>query len=244
MTKTDACNETKLTPEDFNNYFVHIGENLQKQFDNSDEDPHLFLQKTNKCPGTTCYLEPVSLQEVKDIIKGLNKKKTKDIYGMTTTLLDDISAEIAEPLENMINQCIEEGTFPRELKVARVFETVICRRIVSFLEKNNIFTPVQHGYISGKSTITALAEAVSEILAAKDNQENVEMVLCDLSKAFDTVSHDLLLAKLQYYGLRGMAHKLLRSYLQDRSQDYGKSKKGIYIITYVYKDDFLSFPAV
>lgn len=241
----DVGNQTELTPEAFNNYFVQMGDSTLRQIDVSDEDPRNLLENIGLSPVNSFYVGPVDKREVENIIQNMRKKRTKDIYGLSTALLKDIVVEIAEPLSIAVNYCIEEGVFPKEMKLARVapvykkgdktkeenyrpisvlpvfskvMEAAIRKRLVAFFEKENIFTPAQHGYMSGKSTVTALVEALEEILAARDGGEPIEMVLNDLSKAFDTVPHRLLLEKLYYYGVRGTSYKLLKSYIEDRKQ--------------------------
>ena len=59
---------------------------------------------------------------------------------------------------------------------------------------------------------------MNNILKALDNKQLVRGIFCDLSKAFDCIDHETLLTKLEYYGVRGTANKLIKSYLVDRSQ--------------------------
>ena len=90
--------------------------------------------------------------------------------------------------------------------------------MITFFENYRILHSSQHGYRKGKSTTTALIEAVEKITEALDRQEVTEIICCDLSKAFDTVDHKVLLDKLYYYGVRGIPHKLFTSYLTSRHQ--------------------------
>jgi len=68
------------------------------------------------------------------------------------------------------------------------------------------------------STDNAIYQLTNNILKALDNKQLVGGMFCDLSKAFDCVDHETLLNKLEYYGVRGTANKLIKSYLVDRSQ--------------------------
>ncbi|KAK9731903.1 Reverse transcriptase (RNA-dependent DNA polymerase) [Popillia japonica] len=90
-------------------------------------------------------------------------------------------------------------------------------RLLSFLEKNKLLTDAQHGYRSERTTLTAAISLVENILNARDDQ-SAKLVLYDLSKAFDTVPHDILLHKLNFCGIRGTAWKLMPSYLHERQQ--------------------------
>jgi len=68
------------------------------------------------------------------------------------------------------------------------------------------------------STDNAIYQLTNNILKALDNKQLVGGIFCDLSKAFDCVDHETLLSQLEYYGVRGTANKLIKSYLVDRSQ--------------------------
>lgn len=76
----------------------------------------------------------------------------------------------------------------------------------------------QHGYKRNKSTVTAIVQVVDNITRALDEKLITEATYCDLSKAFDRVSHQILINKLEYYGVRGTPLKLLESYLSNRRQ--------------------------
>ena len=79
----------------------------------------------------------------------------------------------------------------------------------------------QHGFQAGISTTTALVQIVERVLGAFDGGESARLTMLDLSRAFDLVDHEMLLAilaKLQHYGVRGVSNQLLRSYLTGRIQ--------------------------
>nr|CAH7764994.1 unnamed protein product [Callosobruchus chinensis] len=76
----------------------------------------------------------------------------------------------------------------------------------------------QHGFRPKRSTESALAELCQFVYKALNNQENSIAIMFDLSRAFDTIDHKLLLEKLQRLGVRGVTNKWISSYLEKRTQ--------------------------
>ncbi|KAJ3661981.1 hypothetical protein Zmor_006351 [Zophobas morio] len=96
---------------------------------------------------------------------------------------------------------------------SKVFEQVLYSAIYNHVK--NYISPQQHGFVSGRSTVTNLA-TVTQYLAEKiDNRGHVDIIYTDFSRAFDTIQH-ILLHKLSYFGLTDSALALIRSYLYDR----------------------------
>ena len=102
--------------------------------------------------------------------------------------------------------------------VSKIFETEIKNRLMDYLEGSRLLSPDQHGYRRARSTTTALVSLVERVADAFDDGEDAVVAFSDLSRAFDTVDHRLLLNKLAEYGIRGRTHELFRSYLEGRMQ--------------------------
>ena len=92
------------------------------------------------------------------------------------------------------------------------------QRLHAFLLKNKCIYDLQFGFRSGHSTDHALIDITEDIRSALDNNQFAVGAFIDLQKAFDTVDHDILLKKMQHYGIRGVANNWFKSYLSNRKQ--------------------------
>ena len=172
-----------------------------------------------------------------------NNKSGIDIFRIN--LIKCVKNEIVQGLTMIINKSISEGIVPDLLKIAKIIpvykkddaflpsnyrpisllsifdkllEKIICVRLKQFLKKHNILYKYQFGFRENHSTSHALIDVVEYIYKSLDDNKFVFGVYIDLKKAFDTVDHDILLAKLEHYGIRGNALKWFESYLSNRQQ--------------------------
>ena len=140
---------------------------------------------------------------------------------------------------------LTKGIFPKELKIAKIFllfkrgdnklicnfrpvsvlplfskifEKIMYSRVISFITKHNILFYDQFGFQKNHNTTMALIILTDKIKSAINNGEYVVGAFLDLSKAFDTVNHAILLKKLYKYGIRGIAYEWFKSYLNLREQ--------------------------
>ena len=145
----------------------------------------------------------------------------------------------------LFNLCFSQGCFPVSLKVSevlpihkagskskatnhrpiallspfsKVLERTIYNRVNHFFISNHLFFCNQFGFQHNSSTENAVLQIYERMLGSLDKKETTCSVFVDLRKAFDTVNHKILLAKLDKYGIRGISFKLLESYLSDRWQ--------------------------
>ena len=148
-------------------------------------------------------------------------------------------------LLSIFNKCLHLGYYPNAMKVARVvpihkggdindinnyrpisvltqfnrlFERILASRLMDFFEKNEIITSKQFGFMKKHSTEHAILDLKEYITQNLVNKKITAVLFLDLKKAFDSVSHPILLSKLSHYGIRGAPHALLASYLSDRRQ--------------------------
>ena len=90
--------------------------------------------------------------------------------------------------------------------------------MIPYLEINNILFPSQFGFRENQSTFYAASALYDQLIEATENKKYSVVSFLDLSKAFDTVNHEILLAKLSHYGFIGVVNGWFKTYLSDRSQ--------------------------
>ena len=151
------------------------------------------------------------------------------------------SLVIAELLTHIYNLSIATGVVPNDFKFAKVtpgsksdpgsyrpisvistpaklLESVVKRQIVNYFTDNELFTSAQSGYMKHHSTSTILHDLIDTWLDNMENGQTNIVSYLDLMKGFDTISHDLLLNKLEKYGISQNNLKWFKSYLTDRFQ--------------------------
>jgi hypothetical protein len=111
---------------------------------------------------------------------------------------------------------------------SKIIEKIIYRRLYQHISVNNILTNEQFGFRPQSSTTKAFFTLIIEILEDFSNKKIVGGVFCDLKKAFDSVNHNLLLSKLQFYGVRGTYYDLIKSHCLTQ-----------FLITLVFQDGTL-----
>ena len=100
--------------------------------------------------------------------------------------------------------------------MSKILENMVVSQLMSHLNRHNLFSSFQSAYRPGYSTETALLKVVNDLLLAMNLSKMSVLVLLDLSAAFDTIDHDILLHCLHVFGIQGTVLSWFRSYLTKR----------------------------
>lgn len=227
----------------FNDYFVNIGKDLSKtipEISGSFSDYLKHIKPTN-----SFFIKPTDSLEIIDIVQNLKSNKSAGFDDIHPSVVKSVIMFIAQPLSKIFNISLSTGLFPDSLKVAKVvpkfknddkklmsnyrpisilplfskiLEKIMYKRLSSYLELNKFLTDKQYGFRENHSTYMALIELIDKISDELDNKKISLGIFIDLSKAFDTINHEILLNKLKFYGIRGTANNWFQSYLSNRYQ--------------------------
>ena len=184
-----------------------------------------------------------SIKDIKTEIKNLNSRKSSPANTVTSKNLKRFDDICSKTLHNIISRGIDSGFFDDGMKLAdltpihkkdvttdeknyrnisglaagsKVFERIMHKQMSEFFEQ--FLSPFMCGYRKGYSTQHALLVLLEKWRTILDKKGYAGAILMDLSKAFDTLNHDLLIAKLAAYGFEKSALRLIKSYLSNRWQ--------------------------
>ena len=242
MTLEDGSviNDDKSISNHFNDFFINIGAKLVSKFPDTD------ASKINvNGPINTFNFSLFSSTDVAKIISSLDTNKASGIDSISPHLLKEGSPVLSSKLAFLFNFSITTGSVPKLWKTKKVspiyksddkdkagnyrpisvlstsmkvFEKLVYNQMITFIMDNNILHPNQSGFRNRFSTSSASLSVKEHILQSLEKNKFVCAILIDLSKAFDTVDHMILLKKLYCYGFRDASFDWCKSYLENRKQ--------------------------
>ena len=182
---------------------------------------------------------------IRKLIEALNENKSIGPDGIHPKMVRELIDFLVKPLTAIFNLSLKSGTVPHDWKLANVspiykkgsrnlpenyrpisltsivckmMESLIRNRIMEHLRDRNLLSIKQHGFISGRSTVTQLLNYIDKCTESISKGHTIDTVYLDFAKAFDTVPHKRLIAKLEMYGISGCLINWIRDYLSNRSQ--------------------------
>ena len=229
---------TKETANRFNIFFANVGMQVQKKLNVLIKRPTLNVHGYFK-------FQPESTEKIKYLIKRIKPNVATGHDELSEKLIKEASPVILEDLRNLLNLSYETCTFPNQLKTAtvkalhkkggkndpaqyrpvsiltiisKVFERSAVEQLISYYDSIKLLHPRQHAYRKNHSTTTILFELLEATKRQIDEGNYVAIASLDLSKAFDSLAHNLILKKLDQTGLNSKATSWIESYLTNRKQ--------------------------
>ena len=226
----------------FNDFFVNVADGVTKKIPWSPKSPLDYLDNKNH---NSFFITPTAPLEIVDIINVLKTGKYLGPNSIPIKLLKILSPHISSPLSQIINESFLSGVFREKMQHAKVIplfkkgcpvtasnygpisllsvfskitEKLMYERLYNFLEVHNGLYNLQFGFRASHSINHALISLTESIKNSLDNKHFGCGIFIDLQKAFDTVDHEILLKKLEHYGIRGTALSWFSFYLSNRSQ--------------------------
>ena len=227
----------------FNSYFSSVGSNLDSLIRPSSHSFSKWLPPNNNAH--SLFFNPTTQQEIYNIINRMKPKTSCDPNGFSSKLIKATALPVLLPLNHIFNLSLQSGVVPDDMKTAKItpifkkgvnhsfknyrpisvlptfskiLERVIYNRLIQYLNRCSILTKHQYGFREGYSTELAILELQDKIIESLASRQHSIGLFIDLSKAFDTINHQILIKKLEHYGVRGITLDWFKSYLSNRQQ--------------------------
>ena len=242
INKESESDPTKIA-EGLNSYFASIAEKLQGNIYSVNTNFRKYLSDR---VDANFLMRSADAEEILRIIASLVNSKATGPNSIPTDILKLLGPSLCVPLREIINISFATGVYPDKLKLAeiiaifknkgdprlvsnyrpisllsninKIFEKLVHTRLYSFLELHECIYDLQFGFRTKHSTNHALLSLTETIRHALDGSNFACGIFVDFQKAFDTVDHEILLQKLEHYGIRGLSNDWFRSYLSNRQQ--------------------------
>ena len=183
--------------------------------------------------------------ELAEAMQGLDPTSAPGPDGFPAILLNKCSDALSTPLAKIWSSSLESGEIPSECKAAtispihkgksralpknyrpvaltshliKVFEKVVRKRIVEFMDEHRLFNDSQHGFRGGRSCLSQLLSHFDRITAELEKGYGVDVIYLDFAKAFDKLDHGITLHKLKALGIHGNLGRWISCFLTNRTQ--------------------------
>ena len=194
---------------------------------------------------SSLFLNAITEKELETELGNMKLNASSGYDDVNTKIIKETAKEISKPLTHIFNLSFSTGIIPDNLKISlitpifksneenkfenyrpisfltcfsKLLEKLMAIRLTKFVDKNNILSKHQYGFRKNRSTEHAIIDFVDKITKSIDQGKFSVGIFLDLSKAFDTINHKILIRKLEHYGIRGIAKKWFENYLCKRKQ--------------------------
>ena len=235
---TEILKIVNTLTEAFNNVSECLGDSNRSR--SSDVNSMNTLSNTDK----QFKFQAVTVEFVKNELLNICCKKAVGIDGLHPKLLKLAAEYISEPLSYLFNCSLQISCIPMDFMLARIspihkggtyeidnfrpisvlpvlskiLEKAVPKQLYTYLNENNMLASQQSGFRPSHSTATCITDIVDYLLDNMNTKQITGSIFLDLKKAFDVISHDKILDKLLYYGIRNKEHKWCFNYLIGRKQ--------------------------
>ena len=231
-----------------NDHFTNVAQVLAQDIPVVDVNPESYLKPTDH----SFSLQIPSVDIVSNVLSKIDEKKATGLDMIPSKLLKMAANIVAPSFTSIFSKSILTGIYPNDWKTAKVtplfkkgiksdpnnyrpisvipiiskvFERIVYNQLFHYLDDNKLLPGCQSGFRSLHSTLTALLEATNAWSVNIDNGLLNGVVFIDLTKAFDTIDHEIILRKMSYLGVDQAAIKWFSSYLSGRTQRCNVSGK-------------------
>ena len=238
----NVSSNPKFIINKLNKHFVCKGPKLAAKLPKSTKSPLKYLKNRVK---SCMKFKTLSENDLTKIICALDVRKSSGHDKISAIILKWCLPYILAPLLSIFNAFMKYGSYPEVFKIAKVsalfkggiesevdnyrpisvlpilnkvFEKVLHNQLVNFLNLNGVLSKQQFGFRKKHSTSHAVSCLHEKIIKNFENGEMSAVLFIDLKSAFDTIDIDILLKKLEHYGMRNNVLDLIKSYLTDRKQ--------------------------
>jgi hypothetical protein len=242
--KATDCLDIRNVCQLFNDYYTEMVDNdIMPNLKFS----HNTKPELSKFPGVMSKfnLSPITYEQLDQILTSFGNKFSAGWDDIPMPIIKQARQYLITPLLHVINSSFISGIFPKKLKkskikpcfkqgdpkdfsnyrplallssFSKIFERAMHMQLSKFLNDNDLLDKQQYGFRTGRSVVDAGVDFCESVIGSIESKEKVVGIFLDLTKAFDSVSHDLLLKKLDCIGIRGRAWNWLKSYLVGREQ--------------------------
>ena len=237
----DHYDATSITNE-FGKHFSNVGKKFVESIPTPPKPSRNFIEKII-LDEKSMFLYDVTESEIRNLIDSLENKSSSGFDNISNIILKKLKSAIVPPLTKIVNLSLATGVFPEKMKhadvvplyknknrkevtnyrpisllltLSKILEKVMYTRTYKFLTDTDQIFGSQYGFCTKHSCDNAIGELLGNIVKNQELGKYTIALFLNLSKAFDTLKHEILLTKLEIYGIRGLCLNWFKSYLSNR----------------------------